>query len=269
MSKLYLHLRKRFEQAILKHNMLSAGDRVLVGVSGGADSLCLLKLLTGPMIFVPKPDFVLAVHVDLGFDGHHGEAAVTLEKYFQAEGYNYRIERTNIGQLAHSDYNRKASPCFLCSRLRRKKLFELARDYQCNKVALAHHKDDLIETLLLNIFFAREISTMPPYQSFFKGNFYLIRPLAYIEEALLKRFAREEGLPVVKVDCPSAGKTKRQYIKDLLKKLEEDHRGVKENIFKAMKHVKPDYLLIEPSFVSKEGEGLNPLSLPPESAMDF
>lgn len=245
MSKLYLHLRKRFEQAILKHKMLSPGDRLLVGVSGGADSLTLLKLLAGPLLFVPKPDLVLAVHVDLGFDGPEGEAVAVLEQYFQAAGYNYRIEKTNIGQLAHSDYNRKASPCFLCSRLRRKKLFELARDYRCNKVALAHHKDDLIETLLLNIFFAREISTMPPYQSFFKGNFYLMRPLAYIEETLIKRFAREEDLPVVKVNCPSVGKTKRQYIKDLLKKLEEDHRGVKENIFKAMKHVKPDYLLAD------------------------
>lgn len=243
MSKLYLHLRKRFEQAVLRHKMLSAGDRVLVGVSGGADSLTLLKLLTGPMLFVPKPDFVMAVHVDLGFDGQSEESIAALEEYFKAEGYNYRLEKTNIGQLAHSDFNRKASSCFLCSRLRRKKLFELARDYKCNKVALAHHKDDLIETLLLNIFFAREISTMPPYQSFFKGNFYLMRPLAYIEESLIKRFAREEGLPIIKTNCPSAGKTKRDYIKDLLKKLEADYRGVKENIFKAMKHVKPDYLL--------------------------
>lgn len=246
MSKLYLHLRKRFEEAVLKHQMLAPGDRVLVGVSGGADSLTLLKLLTGPMLFVPKPDFVFAVHVDLGFEkGSQEDSPAILENYFQKMGYQYWIEKTEIGPLAHSEFNRKASPCFLCSRLRRKKLFELAKDYNCNKVALAHHKDDLIETLLLNIFFAREISTMPPYQSFFKGNFYLMRPLAYIEESLLKRFAREEGFPVLKSNCPSAGKTKRQYIKDLLKRLEEDHRGIKENIFKSMKHVKPDYLLSE------------------------
>jgi tRNA 2-thiocytidine biosynthesis protein TtcA len=243
MSKLHLHLRKRLEQAILKHGMLGEGDRVLVGVSGGADSLTLLKLLTGPLLFVPKPEFIVAVYVDMGFEGLNGDQPEQLEKYFQEEGYTYHIERTNIGPLAHSDYNRKASPCFLCSRLRRKRLFELARDYRCNKLALAHNKDDVIETFLLNIFFGRQISTMIPYQTYFNGEFNLIRPLAYIEESLLKRFAREAELPILENPCPTAKNTKRKYIKDLIKKLDEDHRGLKENIFKAMKHVKPDYLI--------------------------
>jgi tRNA 2-thiocytidine biosynthesis protein TtcA len=245
MSKLHLHLRKRLEQAILKHGMLGEGDRVLVGVSGGADSLALLKLLTGPLLFVPRPEFILAVYVDMGFEGTNGNHARLLEEYFKEEGYNYRIEKTNIGPLAHSDYNRKASPCFLCSRLRRKRLFELARDFRCNNLALGHNKDDIIETFLLNIFFAREISTMIPYQTYFKGEFNLIRPLAYIEESLLKRFAREAQLPILENPCPTAKNTKRKYIKDLIKKLDEDHRGLKENIFKAMKHVKLDYLLTE------------------------
>ncbi len=243
MSKLHLHLRKRLEQAILKDGMLAEGDRVIVGVSGGADSLTLLKLLTGPLLFVPKPEFMLAVYVDMGFAAEDGDPAASLEEYFKKEGYQYRIERTSIGPLAHSDFNRKASPCFLCSRLRRRKLFEMARELRCNKIALAHNKDDVIETFLLNIFFAREISTMLPYQAFFKGEFYLMRPLAYIEESLLKRFAREESFPVVENPCPTSGNTKRQYIKDLIKKMDVDYRGVKENIFKSMKHVKPDYLL--------------------------
>jgi tRNA 2-thiocytidine biosynthesis protein TtcA len=245
MSKLQLHLRKRLEQAILKHKMLGEGDRVLVGVSGGADSLTLLKLLTGPLLFVPKPEYVLAVYVDMGFEAGEGNQSRLLEEYFKEEGYKYRIEKTNIGPLAHSDYNRKASPCFLCSRLRRKRLFELAREFRCNKLALAHNKDDVIETFLLNIFFAREISTMIPYQTYFRGEFNLIRPLAYVEESLLKRFAREAQLPILENPCPTAKTTKRKYIKDLIRKLDEDHRGIKENIFKAMKHVKPDYLLTE------------------------
>jgi tRNA 2-thiocytidine biosynthesis protein TtcA len=245
MSKLHLHLRKRLEQAILKHKMLGEGDRVLVGVSGGADSLTLLKLLTGPLLFVPKPEYVLAVYVDMGFEASDGNQPRLLEEYFKEEGYKYRIEKTNIGPLAHSDYNRKASPCFLCSRLRRKRLFELAREFRCNKLALAHNKDDVIETFLLNIFFSREISTMIPYQTYFKGEFNLIRPLAYVEESLLKRFAREAQLPVLENPCPTAKTSKRKYIKDLIGKLDEDHRGIKENIFKAMKHVKPDYLLTE------------------------
>ena len=243
MSKLHLHLIKRFEQAILKHKMLGEGDRVLVGVSGGADSLTLLKLLTGSLLFVPKPEFIIAVYVDLGFEGLNGDPSQQLEKYFREEGYTHHIEKTNIGPLAHSDYNRKASPCFLCSRLRRKRLFELARDYRCNKLALAHNKDDIIETFLLNIFFAREISTMVPYQTYFRGEFNLIRPLAYTEESLLKRFAKEAQIPVLDNPCPTAENSKRKYIKELIKKLEADHRGLKENIFKSMKHVKPDYLL--------------------------
>ena len=228
---------------MMKHQMLQEGDRLLVGVSGGSDSLTLLKLLDGPFLFVPRPQFILAVHVDLGFEESGAESVQQLEGFLKEQGFPYHVEKSRIGPLAHSDFNRKASPCFLCSRLRRRKLFELARDYRCNKLALAHNKDDVIETLLLNIFFAREISTMVPRLPFFNGEFDLIRPFAYIEEKLLKRFARESGLPVIPNPCPTAKTSKRKYIKELLTKLEKDHRGIKENIFKAMRHIKPDYLL--------------------------
>ena len=227
---------------MMKHQMLQEGDRLLVGVSGGSDSLTLLKLLDGPFLFVPKPQFILAVHVDLGFEEPGAESVQQLETFLKAQRFPYHMEKTRIGLLAHSDFNRKASPCFLCSRLRRRKLFELAREYRCNKLALAHNKDDIIETLLLNIFFAREISTMIPRLPFFNGEFDLIRPFAYIEEKLLKRFARESGLPVIPNPCPTSKSSKRKYIKALLTKLEKDHRGIKENIFKAMRHLKPDYL---------------------------
>jgi len=243
MSKLHLHLRKRFEEACLRHDMLKEGDRVIVGVSGGADSLALIKLIAGHLLFVPKPEWILAVHVDLGFEGTDGSEAQILEEYFKKERYNYLIEKTNIGKLAHSEFNRKASPCFLCSRLRRRKLFEKAREFKCNKVVLAHNRDDVIETFLLNILFAREVSTMIPIQSYFKGEFDLIRPLAYVDEYILKKFAKEAGLPVIPNPCPTADHTKRKYVKDLIKKLDRDHRGVKENIFRAMYHVKMDYLL--------------------------
>ncbi len=242
-TKLHLHLRKRLEQAILKHQMLQPGDRLLVGVSGGSDSLTLLKLLDGPLLFVPRPQFILAVHVDMGFEEAGAESVQQLETFLQKRKFPYHVEKSRIGPLAHSDFNRKASPCFLCSRLRRRKLFELARAYGCNKLALAHNKDDVIETLLLNIFFAREISTMIPRQPFFNGEFDLIRPFAYIEEKLLKRFARESALPVIPNPCPTSKTSKRNYIKELLTKLDKDHRGIKENVFKAMRYVKPDYLL--------------------------
>lgn len=242
-NKLHLHLRKRFEETLIKHQMISPGDRVLIGVSGGADSLTLLTLFTGPLLFTPKPELILAVYIDLGFDD--GKQGKRLQEYFQDRGYCYHIERTEIGPLAHSEFNRKASPCFLCSRLRRKKLFELARDFNCNKLALAHNRDDVIETFLLNVFFAREISTMIPIQSYFRGEFYLIRPLLYMEEKLIKRFAKEAQLPIIENACPTAGKTKRAYVKDLIRRLEEENPtvGIKENIFKALKRPKIEYLL--------------------------
>jgi len=131
----------------------------------------------------------------------------------------------------------------LCSRLRRKRLFELADEKGCNKIALAHHKDDIIETLLLNIFYSREISTMMPKQSVFGGKLHIIRPLAYIREPLIKRYGKERAFPVIENRCPTSRNSRRSYIKNLLDTMEKDNRKVRENIFKAMKHVKPDYLL--------------------------
>src|SRR4030065_2677614 len=152
-TKLFLHLKKWMEKAILDFQMIEEGDRLLVGVSGGADSFALLDLLDSPMIFVPKFSFI-AVNVDMGFDsscrGYH-----ELEKYLRENSYGYVMEKTYIGLLAHSDYNKK-NPCFLCSRLRRKRIFEIAASEGCNKIAFAHHRDDIIETLLINMFYGRE-----------------------------------------------------------------------------------------------------------------
>ena len=119
-------------------------------------------------------------------------------------------------------FNRK-NPCFLCSRLRSKRLFEIAAEQGCNKIALAHHRDDIIETLLINMFYGREISTMVPNQAIFGGKLHIIRPLAYIREALVKQYARERQFPVVENLCPSSKSSKRVYIKDLLNELEQEN----------------------------------------------
>jgi tRNA 2-thiocytidine biosynthesis protein TtcA len=239
-TKLFLHLKKWLEKAVLDYNMIGEGDRLLIGVSGGADSFALLDLLDSPMLYTPKFSFV-AVHVDMGFDpSYQGWRA--LEKYFQEKRYRYVMNKTDIGVLAHSEANKK-NPCFLCSRLRRKRIFEIADTEGCNKIAFAHHRDDVVETLLINIFYGREISTMVPNQSLFRGKLHIIRPLIYLKEDLVKKYARERGFPVVRNLCPTSQTSKRIYIKKLLDDLERDHKGVRENIFKAMGHVKPDYLL--------------------------
>lgn len=238
-TKLFLHLKKWLEKAVMDYSMIEEDDRVLIGVSGGADSYALLDLLDSPMIFVPRFSFV-AVNIDMGFDPDfiaYGE----LIKYFQEHQYPYVMEKTDIGILSHSDFNRK-NPCFLCSRLRRKRIFEIAEENSCNKIAFAHHRDDIIETLIINLFYGREISTMMPKQSIFGDRLHIIRPLAYLREELIKKYSRERRFPTVKNECPTSGTSKRIYVKKLLDELQHDNPDIRHNIFKAMSHVKTDYL---------------------------
>jgi len=238
-TKLFYHLKKWLEKAIMDYRMIEEGDRVLVGVSGGADSLALLDLLNTPMVFAPGFSLT-AVHIDPGFDPD-AAGYEKLESYLQSRGYDYVMEKTDIGPLSHSDYNKK-NPCFLCSRLRRKRIFEIAGEIGCNKVALAHHQDDMIETLLINMFYGREISTMMPDQPIFSGSMHIIRPLAYIREELVKKYSRECQFPIIESSCPTGPVSRRRYVKDLLDHLEQDNKDIRANIFKAMSHVKMDYL---------------------------
>ena len=238
-TKLFFHLKKWLEKAVMDHRMIEPGDRLLVGVSGGADSFALLDLLDSPMVFVP--DFsMLAVHIDMGFDPEY-MAYREIQKYLDDNRYQYVMEKTDIGLLAHSDFNRK-NPCFLCSRLRRKRIFEIADRHGCNKIAFAHHRDDIIETLLINMFYGREISTMMPCQSVFGGKLHIIRPLASLEERLIKKYRHERGLPTFKNACPSSENSRRNYVKKLLDSLEIDNPNIRHNIYTALGHVKPDYL---------------------------
>lgn len=238
-TKLFLHLKKWLEKAIMDYKMIEDGDRVLIGVSGGADSFVLLDLLASPMIFVPRFSFV-AVNIDMGFDPAY-QSAVLLANYLRQNNYSHVIEKTDIGNLAHSDFNRK-NPCFLCSRLRRKRIFEIADAEVCNKIAFAHHQNDIIETLLINMFYGREISTMMPAQTIFGGKLRIIRPLSYLREELVKKYSKERQFPVIENNCPTGNTSKRAYIKNLLNELERDNKKIRDNIFKAMSHVKPDYL---------------------------
>jgi tRNA 2-thiocytidine biosynthesis protein TtcA len=224
----------------MDYEMIQEGDKVLVAVSGGADSFSLLDLLNSPMVFDPSFSLI-AVNIDLGLDEKYRGYNI-LKAYLEGNNYAYVMDKTGIGPLSHSDYNRK-NPCFLCSRLRRKRIFEIADETGCNKIAFAHHKDDIIETLLLNMFYAREISTMVPNQSIFGGKLHIIRPLAYISEGLIKKYAEEQRFPLIENPCPTSKISKRKYIKNILMELEKDNKKTRDNIYRAMHHVKPDYLL--------------------------
>jgi len=180
-----------------------------------------------------------AIHIDPGFEG---SPSGLIDGYCQQEGYGLRIEYTDYGIRAHSEENRE-NPCFLCARLRRRRLFEVAHELGCNKLALGHNMDDIIETLFLNMCYAGEISTMVPCQPFFKGKLVVIRPLAHVHEEAIRRFAKDHSIPDFVDLCPSAKTSKRLEIKRMLSRLYQKNGKIKGNIFRSMSHVRLDYLL--------------------------
>ena len=219
--------------------MISDGDRVLVGLSGGMDSLTLMWTLSERLQRVRVNYELFAVYLDPGFECGIGEQ---LKEYCKSAGYRFTLEHTDFGIKAHSDENRE-NPCFLCAWERRKRLFSIAENLGCSKVALGHNKDDIIETLFMNICYAGEISTMIPSQTLFNGKFTIIRPLAYVEKDTIRQFALEQRFPEFINPCPSATNSKRRYIRGLLEELYQSNNKIKGNIFRSLSHVKQDYLL--------------------------
>ena len=239
MPNTYRALNRALGQALHRYRMIADGDRILVGVSGGADSLTLMWMLSERQARVPVSYELFAVYIDPGFEDGFAEE---LTVYCRKLGFSLRVEYTDCGIIGHSEANRE-NPCFLCSRLRRKRLFEVAAELNCRKLALGHNKDDIIETLFMNICYAGEISTMLPLQIFFQQKFTLIRPLAFADEGLIRRFAADIGFQDFENPCPTAKTSKRREIKSILKQLYRSNKKIKGNIFRAMSHVRPEYLL--------------------------
>ncbi len=229
-------LSKKVGKAIMDYKMLDDGDKILVAVSGGKDSLTLLKILDQRRAFVPIKYELVAVHVDMGYKCIHPRK---LEKYFKENGYNYHFKKVDIlKNTKREDLN-----CFWCSWNRRKALFETAKELGCNKVALGHHKDDIVQTFLLNLVFQGEISTMSPRQELFNGEIVIIRPLAYIDEKDCGRFAKDNKFPLPHCSCPNSGKTQRDQVAKLIKQIEKMSPNFKTNIFRSLQRIKKDYLL--------------------------
>jgi tRNA 2-thiocytidine biosynthesis protein TtcA len=226
------YLSKKVGKAITDYQMLSEGDRIAVGVSGGKDSLSLLRILRNRQSFCPVKYHLVAVHIDLGYPS--GEEK-RLRAYFKKYGYEYVIKKLKLSS--------KDKTCFWCSWNRRKMLFETAAQSRCNKVALGHHQDDIIQTVLLNLFFNGEISAMSPKQELFGGKLTIIRPLAYVQEREIVRFAREEKLPYYKYNCSNSLVSNRKRIAGIIRELERVCPNVKTNIFRSVKRIKREYLL--------------------------
>jgi tRNA 2-thiocytidine biosynthesis protein TtcA len=238
-GSLHKSLNRDVGKAIHQYDMISGGDRILVGISGGKDSLTLMWILKERLLRIPISYELFGVYIDPGFGDGYADA---LCAWAESSGFSLRVEFTNNGVLAHSLYN-KENPCFLCSRLRRKKFFEIAQELACNKIALGHHKDDIIETFFINICYSGIVSAMRPSLPLFSGRFTIIRPLSLVDEDTITRFARTQNFPEFINPCPSAKVSKRNEIKTLLKQLYGNNINIKGNIFRSLSNINKEYLL--------------------------
>jgi len=232
-------MKRLMGKAIHGRKMIQDGDHILVAVSGGKDSMALLWLLRERMERVPIRYEITAVHVDPGFGT---DSAGRMEAFFQEQRFQYRVFQSDFGPRAHGPENRE-NPCFLCSRLRRKLFFDTAAEIGCNRIALGHHKDDVIETFFLNVLYGASISTMRPVQDFFEGKVTVIRPLFLLDEDTIQRYTRGMEWPRIDLGCPTAGNSKREGIKGVLREFYRSNKKIKGNIFHALQNVKTEYLL--------------------------
>ncbi len=230
---------KRIGLAMCDYSMLDNEDHVLVAVSGGIDSLVLLWILQYWQKKAPVNYELHAVHIDMDIwssEMDEPSPLKSLAKQMQIIGMDLHIEKS----LPLSEELRT---CFSCSKLRRKQLFDLASRLKCNKIAFGHHRDDLLETLFLNMFYSGNISTMVPRQELFAGRLSLIRPLAYLEKQEIVKIAEDVGLNAVSNLCPLAGNTRREEAQKILESIYEQIPGAKASLFASMKNVRKGYML--------------------------
>ena len=221
--------------------LIEDGDRILVGVSGGKDSLTLLHLLHLVRRRSPVRFEVLGVTLD---QGHPGFPADRLVRWAADLGYPFEVVRRNTYQVVLDKVPEGKTFCSLCSRLRRGILYQAAVDRGCTKIALGHHREDLIETLLLNLFYSGQLKAMPPRLVSDDGRNVVIRPMAYVAEAAIAEYAEAMGFPVIPCDlCGSQSDLKRQQIKGLLGALDAENDHVKGNLLAALGNVVPGHLL--------------------------
>ena len=219
-------------RAIDDYHMIEEGDKIAVGISGGKDSLTLLYALHGLQRFYPKHFEIHAVTVDLGF---HNLNLDKIKELCEALNVEYTIVSTEIAKIIFED-RKESNPCSLCAKMRKGALNDAIKAAGCNKVAYAHHKDDVVETMLMSLIFEGRFHTFSPVTYLDRMDLTVIRPLMYMNEADVIGFINKYEVPVVKSPCPADGNTKREYIKQLLRKLNQENPGVKERMFTAIQN---------------------------------
>lgn len=221
-------------RALDDYHMISDGDRIAVGISGGKDSLTLLYALAELRRFYPHPYEITAISVNLGFDTDYSE----IEALCKRLNVKYDVVNTEIARIIFEERKEK-SPCSLCSKMRKGALNEKALGLGCNKIAYAHHKDDVIETMLMSLMYEGRFHTFAPVTNWDRMGLVLIRPLIYVNECDIVGFKNKYQLPVFKNPCPADGITKREYASDLIKQIDEEVPGIRERLFRAITEEKP------------------------------
>lgn len=230
-------------RAVESYGMLSDGDRVAVGVSGGKDSVALLVTLARLRAFIGIDYALTALTLDPGFGGVETDYSPVAELCAQL-GVPYELRRTQIGEIVF-DIRHEPNPCALCAKMRRGALHNAARELGCNKVALGHHNDDAIETFLMNLYREGRIGCFQPVTWLSRKELTVIRPLVFAPERDIASAVKRNGLPVVKSRCPADGNTAREEMKRFILETEKHERGFKQRIFGAMTRGLWDWVPIE------------------------
>lgn len=270
-TELEARLAKKVTKAIVDHQMIEDGDRVMVGLSGGKDSWALLQILDVLRQRAPIRFSLVAVNVHSGYEEFRDDLIV---ETCAARGWECRVERTDIGGIIDDLLSPTDTPCSLCARMRRGVLYRLADDVGATKIALGHHADDFIETLLLNLFFAGALKAMPAKLVSDDGRNVVIRPLVYAGEDEARQYAKEGELPIIGCCCSACGdlSLQRQRIKRMLMEMEIEHPGIKQSMLRALGNVAPRHLLdtrLNPPGELRRRIGLTmaPVAAPPSSAI--
>ncbi|WP_305041137.1 tRNA 2-thiocytidine(32) synthetase TtcA [Geoalkalibacter sp.] len=241
-TSLFRRIRKLTGRAIGDFNLIEDGDRIAVGVSGGKDSYTLLHVLESLRRKAPVRYELVAVNVDAGYPGYRKEV---VEEHLRSHGFAYRMQSTNSYEVIEEKRRPGSSYCSFCARLRRGVLYSLADELGCNKIALGHHLDDFIETLLLNQFYVGTLAAMSPKLLADNGRHTVIRPLVYVEEQDIIAFSRRQQLPVICCACPVCGVVdqKRKRMKRLIRDLQAEIPQIRQSLLGALGNVHPRHLL--------------------------
>lgn len=218
--------------AVDDYKMIENGDKIAVGVSGGKDSVMLLKVLCELKRFYPEKFSIVAITLDMRFDNKDGDFSA-IKKMCDEYGVEYVVKRTDLYEIIFN-IRKESSPCSLCSRMRRGILHDTAKELGCNKIALGHHLDDAAETFMMNLLIESRIGCFAPVTYLSRKDITMIRPLIYVREHEVEKTAQRLELPIIESSCPANEKTKREDVKILLKNLSEEYGDVPEKIVGAM-----------------------------------